>query len=255
MAYYWIVSSQSVKGGCEMSRFDIDKLLKNENLSNSERNMLAGYFSKTNLIIENDVIGYLRIVVDNSERFYSSEDVSKMLGYKTDVSAQFTKRKEKMHKQFALCRNKTFICLCDLTVITECEFLSILQRCRTKNKDEKNKIKNNLVKNGLLKDVLVLEDTKEQGFIQLLLEVLEPLGFTISRQYPVLRYRIDAYIHDLNIAIEYDENGHAGYSYESHELRQKEIENYLGCKFIRVTDDKNHTYNVGLVLKQMWEIR
>ena len=52
-----------------------------------------------------------------------------------------------------------------------------------------------------------------------------------------------------------DENGHVGYSYESHELRQKEIENYLGCKFIRVTDDKNHTYNVGLVLKQMWEIR
>ena len=108
------MSSQSVKGGGEMSKFDIDKLLKNEKLSNSERNMLAGYFSKTNLVIENDVIGYLRIVVDNSERFYSSEDVSKMLGYKTDVSAQFTKRKEKMHKQFALCRNKTFICLCDL---------------------------------------------------------------------------------------------------------------------------------------------
>ena len=249
------MSSQSGKGGGWMSKLDIDKLLKKEKLNNSERNMLAGYFSKTNLVIENDVIGYLRIVVDNSERFYSSEDVSKILGYKTDISAQFTKRNEKIRKQFALCRNKVFLYLCDLTVITECEFLSILQRCRTKNKDEKNKIKSNLVENGLLKDALVLEDTKEQGFIQLLLEVLEPFGFTISKQYHVLRYRVDAYIHELNIAIEYDENGHTGYSYESHELRQREIENYLGCKFIRVADDKSHPYNVGLVLKQILVIR
>ena len=239
-----------------LENIDIKNLLEKNYLSDFEMTFLRGHFSKKNFVVKNEIIKELRVLTEEDERFYCSKDVFKMLGYKKDETFRFTNRNEKISKQFVYpefrCR---FPIIKELSFITENEFLSILQRCRTMNKDEINKIKNNLVKNGLLKDALVLEDTKEQGFIQLLLEVLEPFGFTISRQYRVLRYRVDAYIHELNIAIEYDENGHVGYSYESHELRQKEIENYLGCKFIRVTDDKNHTYNVGLVLKQMLEIR
>lgn len=234
----------------------VQNLLEQNYLSNSERMFLIGYFSKKNFVVKNEIIKELRILTEDGERFYCSKDVFKMLGYKKDETFRFTKRNEKISKKFVYPESRcSFAIIKELPFITENEFLSVLQRCRTKNKDEINKIKNNLVESGLLKDALVLEDTKEQGFIQLLLDVLEPFGFTISRQYHVLKYRIDAYIHELNIAIEYDENGHAGYSYESHELRQKEIENHLGCEFIRVTDDRDHAYNVGLVLKKMWEKR
>ena len=58
----------------------------------------------------------------------------------------------------------------------------------------------------------------------------------------------------MNIAIEYDENGHASYKYEEHKGRQKEIEKELGCKFIRVTDKESDEYNIGLVMKELFNI-
>ena len=55
----------------------------------------------------------------------------------------------------------------------------------------------------------------------------------------------------MNIAIEYDENNHKGYSYEQHEGRQNYIEQELGCKFIRVTDENSDEYNIGLIIKEI----
>ena len=60
-------------------------------------------------------------------------------------------------------------------------------------------------------------------------------------------YRIDYYIPSLNIAIEYDENGHANYTYAQHEGRQKEIEEMLGCRFIRVDDSKTDKENLKII--------
>lgn len=71
------------------------------------------------------------------------------------------------------------------------------------------------------------------------------------RQFKVLNYKIDYYIPSLRIAIEYDEKDHSGYSYESHELRQKIIEEELKCKFIRLSDKKENAFNLGLVMKGM----
>ena len=58
----------------------------------------------------------------------------------------------------------------------------------------------------------------------------------------------------MNITIEYDENGHASYKYEEHKGTQKEIEKELGCKFIRVTDKESDEYNIGLVIKELFNI-
>ena len=96
----------------------------------------------------------------------------------------------------------------------------------------------------------------EIKFLDGLEEVLSPFGIKGIRQYPVdinnKHYRIDYYIPSLKVAIEYDENGHAGYAYEQHEGRQKEIEKELGCKFIRVTDKESDLYNIGLVVKGLF---
>ena len=70
-------------------------------------------------------------------------------------------------------------------------------------------------------------------------------------QYPILNYRIDYYIPNLKIAIEYDENNHKNYSYEAQEGRQKEIEKELGCRFIRVSDKQSYFENVKTVINKI----
>lgn len=102
-------------------------------------------------------------------------------------------------------------------------------------------------------DKIILTSRKESDFINNLEKALAAFNIEGIRQYQVLNYRIDYYIPSLNIAIEYDENGHEHYTYENHELRQLEIEEKLGCKFIRVTDKNEDCYNIGLVLKQLFE--
>ena len=67
-------------------------------------------------------------------------------------------------------------------------------------------------------------------------------------------FLIDYYISNLNIAIEYDENGHKNYSHEAQEGRQKKIEKELGCRFIRVSDKNSDEYNIGLVIKEIFNI-
>ena len=100
---------------------------------------------------------------------------------------------------------------------------------------------------------------KEITFLDKLEQALKPFNITGIRQFPIdindKHYRIDYYIQNLNIAIEYDENGHKNYSYDKHKGRQKEIEKKLGCKFIRVIDFESDEYNIGLVFKELFNIK
>lgn len=96
---------------------------------------------------------------------------------------------------------------------------------------------------------------KANKFFDILEVALMVFDIRGIREYKVLNYRIDYYIPSLNIAIEYDENNHKGYSYEQHEGRQKEIEKELGCRFIRVTDEKEYNINANVVVKEIVKIR
>lgn len=95
---------------------------------------------------------------------------------------------------------------------------------------------------------------KEIDFLNQLEDALKPFNIQGIRQYRILSYQIDYYIPSLNIAIEYDENEHKNYTYEAHEGRQQKIEKELGCKFIRVTDKKSNAYNIGLIIKQIFNL-
>ena len=61
--------------------------------------------------------------------------------------------------------------------------------------------------------------------------------YEVIEQFPVFggRYFIDWYIPELNIAIEYDEYHHV-FIREDDCRRQKEIEEELGCKFLRYSE-------------------
>jgi len=61
----------------------------------------------------------------------------------------------------------------------------------------------------------------------------------IIRQYPVIGYYLDGYICELNLAIEVDEYLHynvIGKLREKDIIRQKNIEQELGCNFLRIED-------------------
>jgi len=91
----------------------------------------------------------------------------------------------------------------------------------------------------------------EIEFFKLLNPIINSLGYEIINQYKVLNYRLDGYIPDLNLAIEYDENNHDQYTYEKHEDRQAKIEHELGCEFVRVTDEYDYGVALGIVVKEI----
>lgn len=99
---------------------------------------------------------------------------------------------------------------------------------------------------------------KEIRFLDKLEQVLLPLEIKGIRQYITNdKYRVDFYIPDYGsytgLAIEYDEDDHKGYSYESQELRQEKIEDELQCGFLRLSDSNSDEYNIGLVMKYLLE--
>lgn len=70
------------------------------------------------------------------------------------------------------------------------------------------------------------------------------------KQYRVLdKYKIDYYMPEFRLAIEYDENGHSGYTYEQHEGRQEEIQKELCCNFVRLDNRDDIFTNIAKVLK------
>lgn len=78
-------------------------------------------------------------------------------------------------------------------------------------------------------------------------------GFTnCSRQFVVGSYKVDMYLKDLKIAIECDERGHADRDKWLESLRQEEIENRLGCRFMRYNPHATD-FNVGIVINSIFK--
>lgn len=188
----------------------------------------------------------VRVVEINGEPWLVGKDVAEVLGYKNtrDALSKHVDDEDKSStKIYGGIGNPNKV------IINERGVLSLIQRSRLRNTQ-----KQKLIKNLNLKEKFVLTSRKEIEFIDQLEETLKPFNLIGIRQYKINSYRIDYYIPSLNLAIEYDENDHQGYSYEAHEGRQKEIEDTLKCRFIRVTDDNTNNFNIGLVLKEMFNM-
>lgn len=144
--------------------------------------------------------------------------------------------------------------------ITNVGIIALIQKATTVSLDFKEKFKEFLVKNNFIEDKVIAETKKETEFIKKLKVALEPFYIEkFETQYVVKNdkgsnYRIDLYLPKLNIAIEYDENDHKQYTYEQHEGREAYIEEKLGCKFIRVSDKNSDEYNIGYVIKAIFEM-
>lgn len=101
--------------------------------------------------------------------------------------------------------------------------------------------------------VIVKESKRfEDEFMDKLEQSLQPLGYSLERQKSMFngKYRIDGYIEELKLAIEYDEEQHNIYNNKIlDEQRQQDIENELGCTFVRLDYKDTDAYNIGVVMK------
>ena len=100
-------------------------------------------------------------------------------------------------------------------------------------------------------NIKVINSRNEIEFMRLLKDFLEEYNIKYIQQYEFEKYRIDLYLPKLKIAIEYDEEGHKYYSYESQEYREKYIKQKLGCKFIRLNDKDSYGKNIAIVSKEI----
>lgn len=206
--------------------------------------------SKIQLFTNEELDMKVRVVEINGEPWLVGKDVAEVLGYANPSKAvlNHVDPEDKIMEMITHSQNRKVV-KTQTTLINERGVLSLLQRSRLRNTQ-----KQELIKSLGLKEKFVLTSRKEIEFIDQLEETLKPFNLIGIRQYKINSYKIDYYIPSLNLAIEYDENDHRGYSYEAHEGRQKEIEDILNCRFIRVTDDNTNNFNIGLVLKEMFNM-
>lgn len=95
--------------------------------------------------------------------------------------------------------------------------------------------------------------TKEDTMFTALEDFLKPFGYTLNKQVKCGRYRIDAVIPELNVAIEYDEDSHVNYDRRAEEIREEYIRTNYDA-LIRISDAHNSTYNLGLIVKEIMDM-
>ena len=215
------------------------------------------------MVFNNEEFGNVRVVNIGDEAWFAGKDVVEALGYNKKYSDVIKQHCDE--EDYILIDSKT-----QLKYKTNFDYKELGQRGGYLVNDKALYslifYSSNLAKEkrksliewfqliGFL-NYVTLHSRKEIEFLDKLENALIPFGITGIKQYNVLDYKIDYYIPSLNVAIEYDENGHKDYTYEAHELRQELIEKELGCRFIRVTDKKNDEFNVGLVIKELFNIK
>lgn len=99
-------------------------------------------------------------------------------------------------------------------------------------------------------DIYVPNERFEISFFKLLKEALKEIDVKLIHQHYVLGYRIDFFLPEYNLAIEYDEEGHKFHKKED-KLREEKIKKEIGCKFIRCSHKDSNIKNLMMILKKI----
>lgn len=90
----------------------------------------------------------------------------------------------------------------------------------------------------------------EYKLINEITDALEQLHIKYIKQYKILMYRVDLYLPDYNLVVEFDELEHK-FKRQQDYARQNKIENNIHCSFLRIHEDDTLGRAVGLVLKSI----
>jgi very-short-patch-repair endonuclease len=135
-----------------------------------------------------------------------------------------------------------------LKLIKEQGVAKALSRSQKITTKEKQELFDFFQSKGLLTG-LVFYSRAEVEFISELEEFLKTLNVISIKQFQVLNFKVDLYLPELKIAIEFDENDHRNYDVKKEKERQDFIKEILGCDFLRLSDKDSCGMNIGKVLK------
>lgn len=137
-------------------------------------------------------------------------------------------------------------------VINERDLYIFISRSNNISTSRKELIITGFQEHGFLIDHHV-KSRDEIDFIEMLSKILIPFDLKIETQFVVGSYYVDGWINGCSLAIEYDENNHSCYDKEIEKQRECYIIKELSCDFIRVSDDKSHSENCGIVIKYIMD--
>ena len=142
---------------------------------------------------------------------------------------------------------------CYLLTKKGCDMVVQRMRNNTKSKEKLVNFMNEKFGNKI--ETLVINSRFETSFTDSLEEALKAFGLEVEYQKQIGSYRLDGYISELNIAIEYDEQYHfIDLNKEKDYQRQREIEDILKCTFVRCDYRDTDSYNIGLIFKKIMEV-
>ena len=108
-------------------------------------------------------------------------------------------------------------------------------------------------KGYLYKEEVFEYSRKESVLMDSLARVLRPIGYTLETQKQDNNYRLDAYIPELDLVIEYDENAHRYYDLDKEHTRELYIKNNYS-HLIRLTDSDDLMINIGKIMNKIMEV-
>ena len=201
-------------------------------------------------VFNNEQFGNVRTVLINDECWLVGKDVAEILGYKNTRKAilDHVDIEDKDLHNIPTSGGKQ-----PVTIIKEKGVIRLIQKSKVKSLEYKTEVSNWLISNNLISDSVIIETRKEIEFLSTLEKILKPMNYSLQQQLVDGAYKLDGYISELDLVIEYDENGHKDYDQAKERIREDYIRNKYK-HLIRVTDKTDLHTNIGIVMNKIIEI-
>jgi very-short-patch-repair endonuclease/biotin operon repressor len=193
----------------------------------------------------------IRVFDLHGKTWFIAKDIAELLKYErpSDAISQHCKQALSQIEFKKLYR----VTLCGLDsrlkLIPESDVLRLIHKSQKVTEKEKKHIVSffDFAKTEIFISRKEIEFGKElENFIKTI------YNLEVETQYFVKNYRLDFYISELNLAIEFDEKYHK-YQKEEDKKRENKIKNILNCEFVRVFEEQSIGEQLGLVMKAINE--
>jgi len=201
----------------------------------------------------------IRLIIINSKEWFIAKDIAELLGYKRTADAITQHCKNSVSFNDFL-KGGTILNLQDILgnswkqtkLICESDILLLIQKSRIFT----YKSKAELMEFFKIEKNVIFHSPLEIEFFHILKDTLKTFQLNLDLQKRVLNYKIDAYIPETNLMIEYDESHHkTKKNIINDKVRENLIIKEIKCDVIRLSDSNSHGHNIGLVINKLFSIK
>jgi len=178
----------------------------------------------------------IRHIEDNNAKWFVAKDICKILQLK-NITESLKNIKKEYKKYYKI---KTNGGIQNMIILNLNGLQNLLQNSRSINKHK--------IISALNIDIDIIYDCKESSYLRIISSSFK--CFSQIFQHQIGQYRIDLYFPEYKLAIEVDEFGHKDRCHIYEQERQKYLEKYLDCKFIRFNPDEDN-FNIGTIIAQI----